>query len=80
MDKKFQETIKFIMSAIKEKGYNPIAQITGYLIYKDSSYITRHNNARNIIEMLDFETIRHYMESKYKTQALLGHTIKKAIE
>ena len=45
MDKKFQETIKFIMSAIKEKGYDPIAQITGYLIYKDSSYITRHKNA-----------------------------------
>lgn len=45
MDKKFQETIKFIMSAIKEKGYDPIAQITGYLIYKDFSYITRHKNA-----------------------------------
>ena len=61
MDKKFQETMKFIMSAIKEKGDDQIAQITGYLIYKDSSYITRHKNARGLIDTLDFDQLNEYI-------------------
>ena len=63
-DKEFDLVMKKIICALKEKGYNPVDQINGYLIYRDSSYITRHNNARDIIETLDIEAIRHYMEIK----------------
>lgn len=63
-DKDFDLAMKKIICALKEKGYNPVDQINGYLIFRDSSYITRHNNARDIIERLDIEAIRRYMEIK----------------
>ena len=63
-DKEFDHAMKKIIYALKEKEYNPVDQINGYLIFRDSSYITRHNNARDIIETLDIEMIRKYMDTK----------------
>ena len=63
-DKDFDLAMKKIIYALKEKEYNPVDQINGYLIFRDSSYITRHNNARDIIETLDIEMIRKYMDTK----------------
>ena len=63
-DKEFDLAMKKIICALKEKGYNPVDQINGYLIFRDSSYITRHNDARDIIETLDIEMIRKYMDTK----------------
>lgn len=63
-DKEFDLAMKKIIYALKEKEYNPVDQINGYLIFRDSSYITRHNNARDIIETLDIEMIRKYMDTK----------------
>ncbi len=71
-DKDFDLVMKRIIRALEEKGYNPFDQINGYLVFRDPAYITRHNNARDMMEMLDVETIWHYMKSKYKTQNLLG--------
>jgi len=64
IDKEFDLAMKKIICALTEKGYNPVDQISGYLIFRDSSYITRHNNAREIIETLDVEMIRKYMDAK----------------
>ena len=61
-DKDFNLAMKRIICALEEKGYNPVDQINGYLIFRDSSYITRHNDARDIIETLDIESIRRYMD------------------
>lgn len=63
-DKEFDLAMKKIICALKEKGYNPVDQINGYLIFRDPSYITRHNNAREIIETLNIEMIRKYMETR----------------
>ena len=63
-DKDFDLVMKKIICALEEKGYNPVDQINGYLIFRDSSYITRHNDARDIIETLDVEMIRKYMDTK----------------
>ena len=63
-DKEFDLAMKKIIYALKEKEYNPVDQINGYLIFRDSSYITRHNDARDIIETLDIEMIRKYMDTK----------------
>ena len=35
-----------VYTALKEKGYNPINQLVGYLISGDPSYITSYNGAR----------------------------------
>ena len=34
-----------VYNALKEKGYNPINQLVGYLISGDPSYITSYNGA-----------------------------------
>ncbi|MBR5991912.1 MAG: IreB family regulatory phosphoprotein, partial [Clostridia bacterium] len=39
--------------ALKEKGYNPISQIVGYILSEDPTYITTHNNARSLIRKID---------------------------
>ena len=42
-----------VYDALKEKGYNPISQIVGYILSEDPTYITTHNNARSLIRKLD---------------------------
>lgn len=46
-----------VYSALKEKGYNPINQIVGYILSEDPTYITTHNNARNLIRRIDRDTL-----------------------
>lgn len=59
--------LKTVCKALKEKGYNPISQLVGYLLSGDPAYITNHQNARNLIrkyerdELLE-ELIRFYLE------------------
>ena len=66
---KAQEILKEVYEALVEKGYNPINQITGYILSGDSSYITSHKNARSIIkkferdEILE-EVITYYLNRK----------------
>lgn len=38
-----------VYQALKEKGYNPVNQIVGYIMSGDPTYITSHNNARSLI-------------------------------
>ncbi len=42
-----------VYDALREKGYNPINQIVGYLLSEDPTYITTHNKARSLIRKLD---------------------------
>ena len=46
-----------VYEALKEKGYNPINQIVGYILSEDPTYITTHNNARNLIRRVDRDTL-----------------------
>ena len=38
-----------VYDALKEKGYDPINQIVGYILSEDPTYITNHNGARTLI-------------------------------
>jgi len=56
-----------VYEALKEKGYNPINQLVGYLISGDPAYITGHNNARSMIRRLERdelleELVKFYLE------------------
>lgn len=46
-----------VYAALKEKGYNPIGQIVGYILTEDPTYITNHDGARNIISRIDREEL-----------------------
>lgn len=58
--------ISQIYDALKEKGYDPVSQIVGYILSGDPTYITSHNGARSLItkvetdEILE-EVVKHYL-------------------
>ena len=56
-----------VYDALKEKGYNPINQIVGYILSEDPTYITTHNNARNLIRRIDRDTLLQTLVKYYLT-------------
>ncbi len=56
-----------VYDALKEKGYNPINQIVGYILSEDPTYITTHRNARNIIRRIDRDTLLQSLVKYYLT-------------
>ncbi|MFT9055871.1 MAG: IreB family regulatory phosphoprotein, partial [Ethanoligenens sp.] len=54
-----------VYDALKEKGYNPVNQIVGYLLSEDPTYITTHNNARALIRKLDRDELLHMLIQGY---------------
>ena len=48
-----KDVIMTVYEAMKEKGYDPINQIVGYLQSGDPTYITSHNNARYLIRRME---------------------------
>lgn len=61
--------INSVYEALKEKGYNPINQMVGYLLSGDPTYITSHNNARTQIRRLERdelleELVKAYLKDK----------------
>ena len=52
-----RKIMREVYLALKEKGYNPINQIVGYILSEDPTYITTHNNARNLIRRIDRDTL-----------------------
>lgn len=64
-DKKqlIDNNLKVIFEALEEKGYDPVAQILGYIFTGDPTYMTTHKNARILMSELDNEEIaRHVLE------------------
>lgn len=56
-----------VSTALKEKGYNPVNQIVGYILSGDPTYITSYMNARVMIRKLERdelleELVKEYME------------------
>ena len=57
--------LTLVYDALKEKGYNPINQIVGYILSEDPTYITTHNNARNLIRKIDRDTLLQSLVKYY---------------
>ena len=54
-----------VYDALKEKGYNPISQIVGYILSEDPTYITTHNNARSLIRKIDRDELLQMLVKSY---------------
>ena len=52
-DEEIRTILSSVYNSLREKGYNPINQIVGYILSEDPTYITNHNNARTLIRQLD---------------------------
>ncbi len=77
----FNETMKFkletdhdsevraimtrVYKALREKGYDPVNQIVGYVLSGDPTYITSHDGARGLITKLEQDELLEVFVKKY---------------
>ena len=59
----FEKQITVVIAALSDAGYDPYAQLTGFVQTGDETYITRKGNARAIIQSLDKEQIAQYIQA-----------------
>ena len=64
-DKEMKRVLQTVYDALKEKGYNPINQIVGYLLSEDPTYITNYNNACSLIRKIDRDELMQELISNY---------------
>ena len=60
-----KEIMDEVVVALKDKGYEPISQIVGYILSGDPIYITSHNNARALICKIERDDLLEEMIKKY---------------
>lgn len=60
-----EEVLEAVYKANKEKGYDAINQITGYLVSDDPTYITSYNGARKLVGRLERDEIIEELISSY---------------
>ena len=60
-----REILQKVYEALVEKGYNPINQIVGYILSGDPTYITSHNDARNLIRKIERDELLEKMVKEY---------------
>lgn len=54
-----------VYEALKEKGYDPVNQLVGYIISEDPTYITNHNGARTLICKIDRDELLQVLLRNY---------------
>lgn len=59
------DVIASVFSSLKEKGYNPVSQIVGYIMSGDPTYITSHNGARSLIMRVERDEIIEVLLEDY---------------
>ena len=64
-DMQARHILSAVYDALKEKGYDPINQIVGYILTEDPTYITNHNGARTLICKLDRDELLQTLGKSY---------------
>ena len=64
-DQEMKRILTTVYDALREKGYNPINQIVGYILSEDPTYITNHLNARSLIRKLDRDELLQELVRQY---------------
>ena len=54
-----------VYEALREKGYDPVNQIVGYILTEDPTYITNYNSARTLICRLDRDELLQELVISY---------------
>ena len=66
-DAEMRRTLQAVYDALKEKGYNPVSQIVGYILSEDPTYITTHKNARSMLSRVDrYELLQSLVQNYIK--------------
>ncbi|MCL2518392.1 MAG: IreB family regulatory phosphoprotein [Oscillospiraceae bacterium] len=65
-EQEVRNVLSIVCNALSERGYeDPVGQIIGYLIADEPTYITAHNNARNLIRKFDRHEILSIIMKSY---------------
>jgi uncharacterized protein (UPF0297 family) len=64
-ESEMKEILSSVYEALREKGYNPINQLVGYILSEDPTYITTHNNARSLIRHIDRDELLQILVKRY---------------
>jgi uncharacterized protein (UPF0297 family) len=63
-----QHVLSTVYEALKEKGYDPLNQLVGYIISEDPTYITNHNGARTLICKIDRDELLRTLVQSYLSE------------
>ena len=61
MVSEFEKTMAQIVESIRSAGYEPYAQLYGYLTTGDETYITRTGDARTLIKDINHDQLQQYV-------------------
>lgn len=65
VDNKARKVLISVYQALKEKGYNPLNQLVGYLLSGDPAYVTSHQNARSQIRQVERDELLEEIVGTY---------------
>ena len=60
-----KDILEIVYQALKEKGYNPVSQMVGYIMCGVPTYITSHNGARSLIMKMERDELVEEMLKSY---------------
>lgn len=60
-----KDILEMVYEALREKGYNPVNQMVGYIMSGDPTYITSYNGARSLIMKMDRDELVEEMLKVY---------------
>jgi uncharacterized protein (UPF0297 family) len=64
-ESEMKQILTEVYGALKEKGYDPISQIVGYILTEDPGYITNYKNARSMIRHIDRDELLQVLLKNY---------------
>ncbi len=67
-DQEIKAILTSVYDSLKQKGYDPINQIVGYILSEDPTYITNFNNARSLIRKLDRDELLQELVKQYLSE------------
>ena len=67
-DQEIKAILTSVYDSLKQKGYNPVNQIVGYILSEDPTYITNFNNARSLIRKLDRDELLQELVKQYLSE------------
>ena len=64
-DNEIRAILTDVYRALKQKGYNPINQLVGYILSEDPTYITTYQGARANIRRIDRDDLLQVLLRNY---------------
>ena len=61
-ERQFIAAMDHIVAALRERGYDPYAQLTGYVTENEPTYITSYKGARQLIVTLDMDRVKRFVK------------------